>query len=77
MRRFSTYFEQKHSDVRKQRKVIKEALTGGANTVASISKKTELSPALVVWNLMGMLKWGDIEVTGEESHELVYAIKEV
>ena len=77
MRRFATYFEQKHSDVRKQRKIIKEALTGGATTVASISKKTELSPELIVWNLMGMLKWGDIEVTGEENHELVYAIKEV
>ena len=77
MRRFATYFEQKHSDVRKQRKEIREALNGGANTVAQISKKTELSPELIVWNLMGMLKWGDIEVAGEENHELVYAIKEV
>ena len=77
MRRFSTYFEQKHSDVRQQRKAIKEALTGGANTVATISQKTELPNELVVWNLMGMLKWGAIEVTGEENHELIYAIKEV
>lgn len=77
MRRFSSYFEQKRSDIRQQRKIIKEALGGGANTVTLITKKTDLAPELVVWNLMGMLKWGDIEVKGEENHELVYAIKEV
>lgn len=77
MSRFSAYFEQKHSDVRQQRNWIAEALKAGANTVEKISQKTEMPLDLVVWNLMGMLKWGTVEVTGEESHELVYTIKEV
>ncbi|OLS21755.1 MAG: hypothetical protein ThorAB25_26510, partial [Candidatus Thorarchaeota archaeon AB_25] len=32
---------------------------------------------LVVWNLMGMLRWGEVEVAGEEEHEMVYKLKEV
>jgi hypothetical protein len=32
---------------------------------------------LVVWNLMGMLKWGEVEVAAEEEGELTYIIKEV
>ncbi len=76
MKQFSLYFKQKHSNVRQQRKMIKEALSGGANTVTVISQKTGLATELVVWNLLGMLKWGDIEVAGEENHELVYSMKE-
>ena len=71
------FFEQKHSDVRRQRKLIKEALVGGANTVAKISDATELSEDLVLWNVMGLLKWGEVEVSGHEHHEVVYAMKEV
>lgn len=77
MSRFASYFQQKHSEVRQQRDWIADALKAGANTVSEISKKTEMPKDLVVWNLMGMLKWGTIEVAGEENHELQYAVKEV
>lgn len=77
MSRFASYFQQKHSEVRQQRGWIADALKAGANTVSKISQKTEMPKDLVVWNLMGMLKWGTIEVAGEENHELLYAVKEV
>ncbi|MFW9909340.1 MAG: hypothetical protein ACFFEF_12260 [Candidatus Thorarchaeota archaeon] len=76
MRRFSGFFEQKHSEVRHQRQRIKEAVSGGANTVDKISEATKMPKELVVWNLMGLLKWGQVEVCGEVNHEPVYAIKE-
>ncbi len=76
MKRFALFFEQKHSEVRQQRKAIKEALVGGANTVAKISDSTELAEDLVLWNMMGLLKWGTIEVSGHENHEVVYSLKE-
>ncbi len=77
MNRFASYFQQKHSEVREQRNWITEALKDGANTVPEISQKTKMPMDLVVWNLMGMLKWGTVEVAGEENHELRYAVKEV
>jgi hypothetical protein len=77
MRRFAGFFEQKNSEVRKQRKVIKEVLAAGPTTVSQLSAKIDLAPELVVWNLMGMLKWGEVEVSGEQDHELVYTKKEV
>ena len=77
MKRFAAFFEQKHSDVRHQRRVIKEALVGGANTVAKISDTTGLAEDLVLWNVMGLLKWGAVEVSGHVNHEVVYSMKEV
>jgi len=77
MKRFAAFFEQKYSDVLRQRKVIKEALLGGANTVAKISDTTEFAENLVLWNVMGLLKWGVVEVVGHENHEVIYSLKEV
>ena len=77
MKRFASFFEQKHSEVRRQRKLIKEALFGGANTVARISDTTDMPEDLVLWNIMGLLKWGELEVIGHEHHEVMYALKEV
>ena len=77
MKRFATFFEQKKSEVRRQRKLIKEALVGGANTVAKISSTTDMPEDLVLWNVMGLLKWGELEVTGHEHHEVMYTLKEV
>ncbi len=77
MKRFAAFFEQKHSVVRHQRELIREALNGGANTVAKISDTTEMPEDLVLWNIMGLLKWGELEVTGHEHHEVMYALKEV
>ena len=77
MKRFAVFFEQKHSDVRHQRNAIKEALVGGANTVAKISDTTGLAEDLVLWNVMGLLKWGAVELSGHVNHEVIYSMKEV
>lgn len=76
-RMFKEFFSQKRGDVRKQRAAIKSILEKGPASVTRISEETEYPKELVVWNLMGMLKWGDIEVVGEEDRELIYGIKEV
>ena len=76
-RMFGQFFTQKRGDVRKQRKAITEALKAGPASVSKITEATEFEKDLVVWNLMGMLRWGDVEVAGEENHEMVYTLKEV
>lgn len=74
---FGQFFTQKRGDVRKQRKAIADALQGGPASVSKIADTTNLQKDLVVWNLMGMLRWGEVEVAGEENHEMVYVLKEV
>ena len=74
---FSRYFTQKRGDVRRQRKAIGEFLQGGPASVSKIADATKLEKDLVVWNLMGMLRWGEVEVAGEENHEMIYTLKEV
>jgi len=74
---FVEFFSQKRGDVRKQRKAIEEALKGKPSTVSKIAEVTGFEKNLVVWNLMGMLRWGFVEVTSEEGDELTYSLKEV
>jgi len=74
---FGRYFTQKRGDVRKQRKAIEDVLKGGPQSVSNIAEATKFETDLVVWNLMGMLRWGQVEVAGEENHEMVYVLKEV
>ncbi|NHJ15038.1 MAG: hypothetical protein EAX95_15255 [Candidatus Thorarchaeota archaeon] len=77
MSTFQRFFQQKRGDVRKQRKAIEDVLKAGPATVTKIAETTKMNKDLIVWNLVGMLKWGTVEVTGEESHELLYGLKEV
>jgi hypothetical protein len=74
---FSEHFQQKHRDVRTQRKALEEELKKGPTKVSMLSDATHLDKEVVMWNLLGMLRWGKVEVTGEEDHELVFALKEV
>ncbi len=76
MKRFEPFFEQKRSDIRKQRQEIQLILSKGSATVSDIAGKSELEKDLIVWNLMALLKWGKVEIAGEENHELVYRLKE-
>ena len=77
MRNYDEYFHQKKSDVRKQRESIKKALSSGPSTVSALHKSTKFSKDILVWNLVGMMRWGEVEVTGEDENELIYSIKEV
>ena len=74
---FSKYFYQKVGTVRKQRAAIEKVLKAGPSSVTAIAESTGYEKELVLWNLMGMLRWGTIEVAGEEGHELNYVLKEV
>ncbi len=77
MTQFSKFFEQKRVETRNQRKAVTAALAEGPLTVAELVNKTGLSPTCIVWNLIAMLKWSQVEVRGQKSDELVYALKEV
>ncbi len=74
---FSKFFYQKTGTVRKQRENIEKVLKDGPSTVAAIADSTGYAKDLVLWNLMGMLRWGTVDVAGEEDHELKYVLKEV
>jgi predicted transcriptional regulator len=73
---FVSFFSQKRGDVRKQRKAIEDVLKSGPSTVSKIAEATGFEKNLVVWNLMGMLRWGVVEVASEEGEELTYVLKE-
>ena len=71
------HFKQKRGDVRAQRKAIMEVLSENPSKVSVIAEKTELPKDKIVWNLLGLLRWGNVEIIGEEEHELVFAATEV
>ncbi|MGY5879476.1 MAG: hypothetical protein RTV31_04450 [Candidatus Thorarchaeota archaeon] len=73
---FTNFFSQKRGDIRKQRKAIKKILGEGPSTVSAIAETAGFEKDLVVWNLMGMLRWGEVEVASEEGDELTYILKE-
>ena len=75
-RMFTNFFSQKRGDVRKQRSAIEEVLKAGPSTVSKIADTTGFEKNLVVWNLMGMLRWGFVDVASEEGEELTYVLKE-
>ncbi len=77
MTSFTQFFQQKRGDVRKQRKAIQEALENGPSTVTKLASMLDFPKDLIVWNMMGLMRWGVVEVAGEENHELIYGLKEV
>jgi hypothetical protein len=77
MRNYDVYFDQKRGEVRKQRKMISDVLAKGPAKVGTIAQATGMPLDLIVWNLVGMLRWGEVDVKGEDHHELIYALKEV
>ncbi|MEM4735866.1 MAG: hypothetical protein QXS20_09150 [Candidatus Thorarchaeota archaeon] len=72
---FVRFFAQRRGDVRKQRSSIQEALRGGPSTVTRLAEVTGMPKDLIVWNLIGMLRWGNVEIVGEQEDELLYALK--
>ncbi|MHA2601840.1 MAG: hypothetical protein AM324_006900 [Candidatus Thorarchaeota archaeon SMTZ1-83] len=77
MTEFPVYFNQNYGDVLAQRNSIIEKLSTGPARVSEIAEKTNLTKQVTMWNLLGLLRWGKVEITGEEHHELVFGLKEV
>ena len=73
---FTNFFSQKRGDIRKQRTAIQEVLQAGPSTLSKIAETTGFEKNLVLWNLMGMLRWGFVDVSSEEGEELTYVLKE-
>ena len=71
------YFKQNASDIRDQRAAIENILKGGPSTISSMAETTGYAKDLVFWNILGMLRWGTIEVESEKDDELTYGLKEV
>ena len=71
------YFKQNASDIRDQRAAIENILKGGPSTISSMAETTGYAKDLVFWNILGMLRWGTIEVESEKDEELTYGLKEV
>ena len=71
------YFKQNVSDVREQRAAISKVLKSEPTTISAIAESTGYAKDLILWNLLGMLKWGTVEVESEHGEELTYALKEV
>ena len=74
---FETFFHQKAGAVIAQREAIEKILTAGPSTVSAIAESTGYKKDLVLWNILGMMRWGSVEVASEEGHELAYVLKEV
>ncbi len=77
MTQFTRFFEQNTHATKRQRDEILSVLASGPATISSLATKTEIPEGLVVWNIMGLMKWGEVEVAGEKSHQLLYGIREV
>jgi hypothetical protein len=52
-------------------------LKAGPTTISAIAESTGFAKDLIFWNLLGMLKWGTVEIADEHGDELTYALKEV
>lgn len=76
MSEFSKMFKQKRGVIRKQRRAIENVLANGPALVSEIAAETDLEKSQVVWNLVGMLRWGDIEIVDDNGEELIYGLKE-
>lgn len=76
MSEFSKMFKQKRGVIRKQRRSIEDVLANGPAMVSEIAAETDLEKSQVVWNLVGMLRWGDIEIVDDNGEELIYGLKE-
>ncbi|RLI60006.1 MAG: hypothetical protein DRO93_07715 [Candidatus Thorarchaeota archaeon] len=74
---FRRFFQQNRSEVRKQRRAITEALSLGPATVSDLAARTNLPKEMIVWNLIGLLRWGEVDIVGDNGGELIYIKKEV
>ena len=71
---FAPLFKQKFTDTRKQRGEILRHLEKGPTTISELKEKIPLPKNVILWNLIGLIRWGQVEIVSERDDELVYAI---
>ncbi len=75
MKHFGDMFYQNKRETEKQRLKIFEVLKGKQLSVSEISSELGLEKPVVLWNLLGMLRWGQVDVL-EGDGELIFVTKE-
>ena len=71
---FVKLFNQKKSEVRKQRQAIWNALSRKSSTISEMVDELTMPKNVILWNLLAMIRWGQVEIVEETKEELVYAI---
>ena len=74
---FVKLFNQKRTDVRKQRETIWKALSIKSSTISEIVDEVSLPKNVILWNLLAMVRWGQVEIVGESDEELLYAVSNI
>lgn len=75
MSHFIDFFHQNTHETKEQRNKIHELLKDKELSVSEIASNLNIETPLVLWNLLGMLRWGKVDVL-ERDHELIFTIKE-
>jgi hypothetical protein len=60
-----------------ERSIIRKHLEDSPRPVSYLAKKTKLDSDVILWNLLAMMKWNQVEIVGEEKREYLYSQKEV
>ncbi len=71
---FVALFKQKTAEVRNQRREILNILSLNSATISELSIKLEIPKNAILWNMIAMIRWGQVEIIEERNDELVYAI---
>ncbi|MFW9966900.1 MAG: hypothetical protein ACFFEA_07085 [Candidatus Thorarchaeota archaeon] len=56
-----------------ERHYIMIQLKDGSAPISKIAKSTGLEPHRVLWNILALMKWNMVEITGVEKREYLYA----
>jgi len=59
------------------RSMIYQNLDDLPETVSSLAEMTDLDRSIVLYNLLAMLKWNQIEIVGEDHHSYLFTKKEL
>ncbi len=60
-----------------ERSTIIKHLDAGPQTITYLAKKTKFDSDVVLWNLLAMMKWNQIEIVGVDKREYIYGKKDV
>jgi len=60
-----------------ERNIILKQIEDGPRSVSKIAKAAKMESDRVLWNLLAMMKWNQVEIVGEEKREYLYAVKEL
>jgi predicted transcriptional regulator len=75
-KQFVKLFNEKRGVVRKQRDAIITVLLNGPATISEVEPKVRLPKTVILWNLMALIRWGDVSMIAERDGEFVYSLNE-